>query len=137
MTEITRSIEISSAKDKVWSHIHPSKWTKIFNFVKEVNGYTNGEAGVGTKARVVAGKDETTAVKYNVEITEFVPNVKIVYRRYNGPLKGKGEIHIKALQSGTLLKRTSYYDDNLSESTIKTLSEGMENDNLRIKTIIE
>ena len=109
----------------------------IFNFVKEVNGFENGDAGIGTTAKVIAGKDDVTTVKYSVEIVDFIPTKKIVYRRYDGPLAGKGEINLITLQNGTLLKRTSYYDDDLSTSTIKALSVGMEKDNLRIKSLVE
>jgi len=52
-------------------------------------------------------------------------------------LVGKGVIQLKSLQRGTLLKRTSVYDDDLSEETIQSLSEGMEKDNLRIKKMAE
>lgn len=137
MTEITRSIEIVASRTRVWSHIHPGNWQKIFHFVKEVDGYKEGDGWIGKKAKVVAGGDEETAVKYNVEITELQDKEKIVYRRYGGPLSGTGVILIKPLTTGTLLRRTSYYDDDLSEQTIKTLCEGMEKDNMRLKTIIE
>lgn len=137
MTEITRSIEISAPAEKVWLCIHPQNWTKIFNFVKEVNGFTDGKAGVGTHAKVVAGKDDLTSVKYNVEITEFLEHQKIVYRRYGGPLTGKGVIQLKSLPNGTLLTRTAHYDDALSEQTIEALSEDLEHDNIRIKKIVE
>ncbi len=137
MTEITRSIEILASKTRVWSHINPTKWKEIFYFVKEVDGYTDGEPGVGTKAHVVAGDNELTAVRYSVEITEFVQKEKIEYRRYGGPLQGRGVMHLKSLQTGTLLRRTSYYDDELSSETIKALSEGMEKDNMRLKLQIE
>ncbi len=137
MTEITRSIEILASQKRVWSHIHPTKWKEIFFFVKEVDGYTDGEAGVGTKAHVVAGDNDVTSVRYSVEITEFVPKEKIEYRRYDGPLQGRGVMHLKSLHTGTLLRRTSFYDDELSEDTIKALSAGMEKDNLRLKMQIE
>ncbi|MFQ5771188.1 MAG: SRPBCC family protein [bacterium] len=136
MTEITRSIEISEPIDRVWEQIDPKNWTKIFEFVKEVNGYTNGHPGVGTHAKVVAGEDSDLAVKYNVEITEFIENKKIVYRRYGGPLSGKGLIQLKPLQNGTLLTRISYYEDDLSEEIMHTLSQGMEKDNEKIKKCI-
>lgn len=137
MTEITRSIEIVASRGRVWSHIHPGNWTKIFHFVKDVDGYKEGDGWIGKKAKVVAGDQEDSAVKYNVEITEFVDKEKITYRRYGGPLSGTGVMYLKPLQTGTLLRRTSYYDDDLSEQTIKTLCDGMERDNLRLKAIIE
>ncbi|MFQ5770081.1 MAG: SRPBCC family protein [bacterium] len=137
MTDITRSIEISASVEKVWLCIHPQNWTKIFNFVKGVNGFTNGKAGLGTRAEVVAGKDDLTAIKYNVEITEFLEHQKIAYRRYGGPLTGKGVIQLKSLPNGTLLTRTAHYDDALSEQTIEALSEDIEYDNFRIKKIVE
>ncbi|MFQ5651019.1 MAG: SRPBCC family protein [bacterium] len=137
MTEITRSIEIQASRNRVWAHIQPRNWTKIFDFVREVNGCTeDGEAGVGTEARIETGEDDT-AVKYKVAITEFVEHSRIAYRRYGGPLTGKGEIQIKSLGSGTLLRRTSYYDDDLSKETIRMLSEGLEKDNQRLKSTIE
>ncbi len=137
MTEITRSIEIFAPRDRVWLHIHPRNWTKIFSSVKEVNGYAeDGDAGIGAKASVLTGDDDAT-IKYNIEITEFEPNYKIVYRRYGGPLTGKGIIQIRSLGQGTLLRRTTFYDDHLSEETIKSLSAGIEQDNKRLKNIIE
>ncbi|RMF60804.1 MAG: SRPBCC family protein [Calditrichaeota bacterium] len=136
MTEITRSIEVAADVEKVWSCLHPRNWPKVFSSVKEVNGYKNGEQGVGTQARVVAG-DKETAIRYNVEVVEFVEKSRIVYRRYGGPLAGKGIIKLRPLQSGTLVTRTGYYDDELSEETIRALSEGMETDNRRIKKLIE
>ena len=62
---------------------------------------------------------------------------KIAYRRYGGTLVGGGVIQLKSLQNGTLLKRRSIYDDDLSKETIQSLSEGMEKDNLRIKKMAE
>ncbi|MFQ5638400.1 MAG: SRPBCC family protein [bacterium] len=136
MTEISRSIEIAATLDKVWSYIEPQNWTKIFDFVKKVDGYSKGRPGVGTQAKVVAGNKEVE-VCYNVEITEFKECDKIVYKRYGGPLTGKGMIQLKPLQSGTLFVRTGFYDDNLSEQIIKTISVGMEKDNRKIKKNIE
>ncbi len=136
MTEISRSIEIAAPEDKVWTYLRPENWPEIFDFVKEVNGYTDGHAGVGTRATVVAGSD-ATVVRYNVEIIEFEEPEKMVYRRYGGPLPGRGEIRIKPLQNGTLLVRKSYYDDDLSESTIKMLGDNMERDNRKIKRNVE
>ncbi|MFQ6114588.1 MAG: SRPBCC family protein [bacterium] len=137
MTEITRSIEISAPAEKVWSCIDPTNWTKIFNSVKEVDGVVNGEVEVGNQFKVVAGIDELTTVRYNIEVTEYSKNKKIVYRRFGGPLSGKGVIHLKSLQNGTLLVRTNGYDDDLSEPTKNALSEGMEKDNDRIKEMVE
>lgn len=138
MTEITRSIEIIASKNRVWSQIHPSNWPSIFFFVKAVDGYTDGKAGVGTTATVVAGGGaEEALVRYQVKITEFIEKEKIAYDRYGGPLTGRGVMTIKSLQTGTLLRRTSYYDDDLSPETIKTLSDGMEHDNMRLKQMIE
>ena len=137
MTEIKRTIEISAPAEKVWLCIHPKNWTKIFNFVREVNGYTDGNAGIGTQAKVVAGKDDLTAIKYNIEITEFAENEKIGYRRYGGPLAGKGRIQLKPLQKGTLLVRSSHYEDDLSEKIISALSKDMEKDNDKIKKMVE
>ena len=136
MTEISRSIEISAAPDKVWSYIDPKNWTKIFEFVREVNGYTAGKPGVGTQAKVVAGEADS-AVKYNVEITEFKEGEKIIYRRYGGPLTGRGVIQLKPLHKGTLFVRTSYYDDDLSEETMQALCAGMEKDNTKMKRNVE
>ena len=136
MTEIKRSIEIAATNERVWDCIHPKNWENIFHFVKNVDGYDPGKSGVGTRASISAG-DESTAIKYNVEVTELTENTKITYRRYGGPLVGKGVIQLKPLQSGTLLKQTSVYDDDLSEETIQSLSEGMEKDNLRIKKMAE
>ena len=136
MTEIKRSIEIAATNERVWDCIHPKNWENIFHFVKNVDGYDPGKSGVGTRASISAG-DESTAIKYNVEVTELTENTKITYHRYGGPLVGKGVIQLKPLQSGTILKRTSVYDDDLSEETIQSLSEGMEKDNLRIKKMAE
>ena len=137
MTEITRSIEILASRNRVWTHIHPRNWTQIFNFVKDVNGYSeDGEAGVGTRADVIAGNDEN-AVKYHVEVTEFVEKSRIAYRRYGGPLSGTGEIQIRSIGTGTLLRRTTVYNDDLSEETIKSISVGMETDNMRLKNLVE
>lgn len=137
MTEIKRSIEISADTKVVWSQISPKNWTKIFDFVREVNGYSNGEVGIGTQAKVVAGNDEQTAIKYNVEITEFKENEKIVYRRYGGPLPGQGILKLSPVPGGTLLTRIGQYDDNLSEEIMDALSEGIEKDNQKIKKIVE
>ncbi len=137
MTEITRSIEILASRNRVWSHIQPQNWKKIFNFVKEVDGYPAEKAGVGTKVKVVAGANGENQVKYHVEILEVVEKEKIVYRRYGGPLTGTGIIQIKSLHTGTLLRRTSHYDDDLSEEILRTLGGGMEKDNLRLKQMIE
>ncbi|NIR53015.1 SRPBCC family protein [candidate division KSB1 bacterium] len=137
MTEISRSIEISAPTDKVWSHIDPKNWTQIFHSIQRVNGYSSGKPGIGTQATVVAGVNEESAIKYNIEITEFQEKQKIEYKRFGGPLTGRGMIRLRPLQKGTLLTRTSYYDDDLSEETIQALSEGMENDNEKIKTTIE
>jgi len=137
MAEITRSIEIIASRNRVWSHIQPQKWPEVFNFVKEVDGYPTAKAGVGTKVTVVAGQNGENLVKYNVEIVELIEKEKIVYRRYGGPLSGTGIIQIQSLQTGTLLRRTSYYEDALSEETLRALGEGMEKDNLRLKEIIE
>ena len=136
MTGIERSIEIAATNERVWECVHPKNWQNIFNFVKNVDGYDPGKSGVGTQASIIAG-DAGTAIKYNVEVTELTENTKIAYRRYGGPLAGKGVIQLKPLQSGTILKRTSVYDDDLSEETIQSLSEGMEKDNLRIKKMAE
>ena len=137
MTEISRSIEIAAPRDQVWAYIQPENWTKIFDFVREVDGYTDGRPGVGTRARVVAGADAQSTVQYNVEITEFKAPERIVYRRYGGPLSGKGVIEVKPLQKGTLFVRTSYYEDDLSESTIEMLSTNLERDNRKIRRNIE
>jgi hypothetical protein len=56
MTQITRQIEIAATLDKVWSHIDPQNWTKTFDFVKSVDGHTDGHPGVGTQARVQADR---------------------------------------------------------------------------------
>jgi len=136
MTEIKRSIEITATNERVWDCIHPKNWQNIFHFVKNVDGYDHGKSGVGTQASISAG-DESTAIKYNVEVTELTEKTKIAYRRYGGPLVGGGVIQLKSLQNGTLLKRRSIYDDDLSKETIQSLSEGMEKDNLRIKKMAE
>ena len=136
MTEIKRSIEITATNERVWDCIHPKNWKSIFHFVKNVDGYDRGKSGVGIQASIVAG-DDSAAIKYSVEVTELNEKTKIAYRRYGGPLVGKGVIQLKSLQNGTLLKRTSIYDDDLSEETIQSLSEGMEKDNLRIKKMAE
>ncbi len=136
MTEIRRSIEIAATNDRVWECINPQNWQSIFHFVKKVDGYEQGKSGVGTHASIIAGGDDT-AIRYNVEVTELSEKTKIAYRRYGGPLVGKGVIQLKPLQKGTLLKRTSIYDDDLSEETIQSLSEGMEKDNLRVKKVAE
>lgn len=137
MTEISRSVEISASPEKVWSCIEPKNWMTIFDFVKKVDGYRDGKPGVGTQAKVVAGKDEDSAIQYNVEITEFKEQAKIVYKRYGGPLTGIGMIQLKPLQYGTLFVRTSYYDDDLSVETIRMLSLGLERDNQKIKLNVE
>ncbi len=133
MTEITRSIEILEPIGQVWKHINPQNWTNIFDFVQDVIGNQDGKPGVGTQAMVVAGENQELAVKYNVEITEFVENEKIAYKRYGGPLSGKGVFQLKPLQDGTLLTRISCYEDDLSEATIQTLCHRMETDNEKIK----
>jgi hypothetical protein len=137
MTEITRSININASAQKVWEQIHPKKWTKLFNFVKEVYGYADGEAGVGTQAKVAVGDADTPLIQYNVEITEFVENERIAYRRYGGPLTGEALILLKPIQNGTLLERISYYEDDLSPGTIETISVGIEKDNEKIKRLVE
>jgi len=137
MTEIKRSIVIAAPVEKVWAQIHPKNWTRLFNFVKEVRGYTNGQAGVGTTAKVIAGDPDTPLIQYDVEITEFVEKKKIAYRRYGGPLTGDATMILKSLPNGTRLERTSHYEDDLSEETIKTLSAGMEKDNEKIKNLVE
>lgn len=137
MTEITRKIAIAAPPEKVWAQIHPKNWTKLFNFVKEVYGYSDGQAGVGTQAKVVAGDADTPLIQYNVEITEFVENEKIAYRRFGGPLTGDAVILLKPVKDGTLLERTSYYEDDLSEETIRTISTGIEKDNQKIKRLVE
>jgi len=136
MTEIKRSLEIVATNERVWDCIHPKNWKRIFHFVKNVNGYEQGKFGVGTQASIIAG-GEDSSIEYNVEVTELSEKTKIAYRRYGGPLGGKGVIQLKSLQKGTLLKRTSIYDDDLSEETIQSLSEGMEKDNLRVKKVAE
>ncbi|HEX9654045.1 MAG TPA: SRPBCC family protein [bacterium] len=137
MTEITRSVTISASPEKVWAQIHPKNWTKLFDFVKEVYGYTDGKAGVGTQAKVVAGDADTPLIQYNVEITEFIENQKIGYRRYGGPLTGEAVILLRPAPMGTLMERISYYEDDLSQDTIKTISAGIEKDNEKIKTLVE
>lgn len=137
MTEITRSISINAAPEKVWALIHPKNWTKIFDFVKDVHGYTDGKAGVGTQARVSAGDPDAPLIQYNVEITEFVENEKIGYRRFGGPLTGEAVILLHSIPNGTLMVRTSYYEDDLSPETIKTISSGIEKDNEKIKKLVE
>ncbi|MFQ5864750.1 MAG: SRPBCC family protein [bacterium] len=137
MTEITRSIEISAPTEKVWSCIDPTNWSKIFSSVKEVDGVDNKEVGVGSQFKVVAGIDELITIKYNIEITEYLKNNKIVYRRFGGPLTGRGVIKLKSLQHGTMLVRTSRFDDDLSEETMDALSEGMEKDNKKIRELIK
>ncbi len=137
MTEITRSIEICAPAEKVWSCIDPANWTNVFTSVKEVDGDLNGEVGNGTRFTVVAGIDELTTIRYNIEITDYLKNKKIAYRRFGGPLPGTGMMQLKSLQNGTLLVRTSHYDDDLSEETMNTLCEGMERDNKKIKKMVE
>jgi uncharacterized membrane protein len=137
MTEITRSIEIAAPREVVWSHVQPKRWPEIFDFVLEVNGLgDHSAAAVGAEALVVAG-DQETQVQYKIEVTEMQDRERIAYRRFDGPLAGRGLIQLKALQNGTLFRRISYYDDVLTEQTIEALSKGMEKDNLRIKTRIE
>jgi len=137
MTEITRSIEIDAPVEEVWRCIHPENWKKIFYFVKDVNGYTDGKAGVGTQATFVAGHDDITSIRYNVQVTEFVEGEKIAYKRYGGPLVGEGQIQLKALKEATVLRRKSVYEDDLSLEIVQALSQGMERDNQRIKHIVE
>lgn len=137
MTEITRSVEILAPQDKVWAQIEPSKWTEIFDFVREIDGYTEGKPGVGTKAKVVAGQDDISTIEYYVEITEYKENEKIAYRRYGGPLPGKSVITLTKLHNGTLLTRSNQYEDDLSQDTLNALSAGLEKDNLKIKRTIE
>ncbi len=137
MTKITRSIEIIASMNRVWSHIQPASWPMIFNFVKEVDGYTEGDDGVGVTATFETPSPAGVGIKYKVRITEFVEKRRIAYDRYDGPLKGRGLIQVRSLQTGTLLRRTSFYDDPLSEDTVRVLSEGMEQDNLRLKHLIE
>ena len=137
MTEIKRSIEISAPGDRVWDCIQPQNWTKLFNFVENVDGCNESKSGIGTKATILAGEEGSTAVRYNVEVIELEEESKIVYRRYGGPLGGKGEIQLRSLQNGTLLTRKGIYEDNLSEETIDLLSEGMEKDNKKIKKMAE
>jgi hypothetical protein len=137
MTEITRSVEIAADRDSVWSHIRPENWPTIFDFVTEVNGNTNaGSPGLGTQAQVIAG-DKDTAITYHIEIIEYKQKERISYRRFGGPLSGKGIIEIQSLHSGTVLRRTSYYDDDLAGETIDALCKSMEGDNLRIKELVE
>ena len=136
MTQITRNIEIDAPVEKVWSKIEPTNWTKTFDFVKEVDGETDGGPGVGTHVKVEAGEAESR-VMYNIEITEFKENEKIVYRRFGGPLSGQGRIQLKSRLNSTLLSRTSYYEDNLTAETIRQLSAGIEHDNRRLKQMIE
>ncbi len=105
--------------------------------MKSVNGYSDdGEAGVGTTADIVAGGADA-AVSYHIEITEFVKDSRIVYRRYGGPLSGRGKIEVRSTGFGTTVQRTSYYDDALSEDTIKSLGAGIDKDNLRLKRVAE
>jgi len=137
MTEITRSIEIDAPKEKVWEQIQPKNWTKTFSSVKKVEMLENGEPGVGTKAEIVAGTDDMSTIQYTVEITEYRNDEKIAYRRYGGPLPGKAVIQLRELQRGTLLTRSSYYEDDLSEATMSAISHGMEGDNTRIKQKVE
>lgn len=137
MTEITRQIEIAESPQKVWSQIDPSNWPNIFSSVKEVNGSTNGQPGVGTRVKIVAGEKHDYSIQYNIEITEFKKMEKIAYRRFGGPLPGKAMMQIKPLQKGVLFVRTSYYDDDLSDETMQMLCEGMEKDNARIKELVE
>ncbi len=137
MTEIIRSIEIEAPRNRVWSYIHPCNWSRIFNFVKAVDGSLDEAPAVGMIAEVEAGGDTIGQVKYMVKITEFVEKERIAYHRFSGPLSGKGLIQLRALNTGTLLRRTSFYNDALSEQTIFELSSGMERDNLRLKQLVE
>jgi len=137
MSLITKSIEILASRDQVWSYLDPSKWTEIFTFGKDVNVQTNGPSGVETTAIFEPDPNNDLWVKYNIKITEFVIGEKIAYQRYGGPLAGHGLISIHSLQTGTLFRRKGSYNDNLSNETIKMLSGGMENDNRRLKNMIE
>lgn len=136
MTQITRQVEIAAPLEKVWAHIDPKNWTKTFTFVKTVDGHADGTPGVGTQATIEAGEGGPM-VKYNIEITEFLEKETIEYRRYGGPLPGKGRMRLKPLQNYTVFSRTSYYEDDLSEETIQTLSAGMERDNQKLKRLVE
>jgi hypothetical protein len=76
-------------------------------------------------------------VQYSIEITGFKERERIEYRRYAGPLPGKGRMELKPIQSHTVFSRTSYYEDDLSEDTIQALSDGIERDNLKLKRLVE
>lgn len=109
----------------------------MFDFVKSVNGYSDdGEAGVGTTADIVAGSSDTP-VSYHIEVTEFVKNSRIVFRRYGGPLSGRGKIEVRSTGSSTIVQRTSFYEDDLSDDTIRSLSAGIDKDNPKLKRAAE
>ena len=76
-------------------------------------------------------------VQYSIEITGFKERERIEYRRYAGPLPGKGCLQLKPIRNHTVFSRTSYYEDDLSEETIRALSDGIERDNLKLKRQVE
>lgn len=137
MTEITRSIKIDASPQHAWSCLYPQNWLKIFDFVRNVEDYHEESHGVGTHAKVVAQIDDEASIRYNVEITEFVEEKRIVYKRYGGPLSGTGVLQLRPLKTGVLLRRKNYYQEDLSEDTIEAISAGMEKENLGLKKLIE
>jgi uncharacterized membrane protein len=89
MKRVELAVDIDARADSIWDVLtKPAGFPDWISGMQSVELLTEGEYGVGTRYRVVAGRGDRT-ISWTVEITDLEPNRRIQYS-YSGDVEGAG-----------------------------------------------
>jgi uncharacterized membrane protein len=94
MKRVQLTIDIAAPVEEIWSVLtDPSSFPDWITGIQTVELLSEGEYGVGTRYRVVAGRTDRT-VEWTVEITALEPE-KMIEFDYTGDVEGRGGWNIE------------------------------------------
>lgn len=89
MRRVELAIDIEAPVGSIWAMLtDPPGFPDWISGMQSVELLTEGEYGVGTRYRVIAGRGDRS-ISWVVEIRDLVPNRRIEYT-YTGDVEGKG-----------------------------------------------
>ncbi len=118
MTRIQKSIDINAPKEKIWSFVNWDKVPEYYNSIKRIQWTSEPKMRVGSTVRVfseMAGRKE----EFDTEITEWIPNEKVVWRTTSGNMPG--EYTATLVPSSAGFKITTSFDYTMPFSVVGKL----------------
>jgi uncharacterized membrane protein len=107
MKRVELAIDVVASPEDIWDVLtDPEYFPEWIEGMQSVELLTEGEYGVGTRYRVVAGTGDRT-VEWTVEITGIEPEQRIDYT-YSGDVEGNGGWLIEPDEDGVRYWVTSF-----------------------------